>query len=106
MTKSDGNVNLPTETKTSLAIRARVQIARLASSRVMQVEISSDKPNFFQTKSGIKLMLVPRSVRALHLSSLKPHGMRNFPGLQVCQDKGYWGEEDPFDAQQNFFKNE
>ncbi|GKF86303.1 hypothetical protein Tco_0254130, partial [Tanacetum coccineum] len=25
-------------------------------------------------------MLEPRSDRALHLSSLKPHGMRNFPG--------------------------
>ncbi|GJX59512.1 hypothetical protein Tco_0290902 [Tanacetum coccineum] len=80
MTKSAGNVNFPTRTKTSLAIPAGVQIARLASSRVMRVEISSGKPNFFHTESGIKLMLAPRSARALHLSSLKPHGMRNFPG--------------------------
>nr|GEX18898.1 reverse transcriptase domain-containing protein [Tanacetum cinerariifolium] len=41
---------------------------------------TSGKPNFFQTESGIKLMLAPRSTRALHLYSLKPHGMRNFPG--------------------------
>nr|GFD27712.1 hypothetical protein [Tanacetum cinerariifolium] len=41
--------------------------------------ISSGKPNSFQTDSGIKLMLVPKSAMALHLSSLKPHGMRNFP---------------------------
>nr|GFA54943.1 hypothetical protein [Tanacetum cinerariifolium] len=79
MTKSAGNVNLPTGTKTSLAIPVGVQIARLASSRVMRVKISSGKPSFFQTESGIKLMLAPKSARALHLSSLKPHGMRNFP---------------------------
>nr|GFB41619.1 reverse transcriptase domain-containing protein [Tanacetum cinerariifolium] len=79
MKKSAGNVNLPTGTKTSLAIPASVQIARLASSRVIRVEISSGKPNFFQTESGIKLMLAPKSARALHLSSLKPHGIRNFP---------------------------
>nr|GFC32555.1 hypothetical protein [Tanacetum cinerariifolium] len=46
----------------------------------MRVEISSGKPNFFQTESGIKLMLAPRTVSALHLSSLKLHGMRNFLG--------------------------
>nr|GEY21524.1 reverse transcriptase domain-containing protein [Tanacetum cinerariifolium] len=74
-----GNVNLPTGTKTSLAIPTDVQIARLASSRVIRVEISSGKPNFFPTESGIKLMLPPKLARALHLSSLKPHGMRNFP---------------------------
>nr|GFD00933.1 hypothetical protein [Tanacetum cinerariifolium] len=79
MTKSAGNVNLPIRTKTSLAIPAGGQIARLASSRVIRVKISSRKPNFFQIESGIKLMLAPKSARALHLSSLKPHGMRNFP---------------------------
>nr|GEV15893.1 hypothetical protein [Tanacetum cinerariifolium] len=80
MKKSAGNVNLPTGMKTSLAILAGVPIAQLASSRVIRVEISSGKPNFFQTESGIKLMIVPKSGRALHLSSLKPHGMRNIPG--------------------------
>nr|GEY04874.1 reverse transcriptase domain-containing protein [Tanacetum cinerariifolium] len=40
MTKSAGNVNLPTRTKTSIAIPVGVQIARLASSRVIRVEIS------------------------------------------------------------------
>ncbi|GJX43063.1 hypothetical protein Tco_0259739 [Tanacetum coccineum] len=81
MTKSAGNVNFPTGTKTSLAIPVGVQIAWLASSRVMRVEINSAKPNFFQTESGIKLMLAPRSARALHLSSLKQYRMRNFPGF-------------------------
>nr|GEV74633.1 hypothetical protein [Tanacetum cinerariifolium] len=55
-------------------------MARLASFRVTRVRIRSGKPNFFQTDSGIKLILAPRSARALHLSSLKPHEMRNFPG--------------------------
>nr|GEZ33789.1 hypothetical protein [Tanacetum cinerariifolium] len=86
MTKSTRNVNLPTGMKTSLAIPAGVQIARLASLRVIRVEISSGKPNFFQTKSGIKLMIAPRSARALHLSSLNLHGMRNFPGSPSFSD--------------------
>nr|GEX55615.1 hypothetical protein [Tanacetum cinerariifolium] len=80
MTKSVRNVNLPTEMKTSLTIPAGVQIARLASLKVIRVEISSGKPNFFQTESGIKLMLAPRSARALHLSSLKPYKIGNFTG--------------------------
>nr|GFA60767.1 integrase, catalytic region, zinc finger, CCHC-type, peptidase aspartic, catalytic [Tanacetum cinerariifolium] len=46
MIKSAGNVNFPIGTKTSLAIPAGVQIARLASSRVIRVEISSGSPSF------------------------------------------------------------
>ncbi|GJR41112.1 hypothetical protein Tco_1216796 [Tanacetum coccineum] len=90
MTKSAGNVNFSTGTKTSLAIPADVQWHRLASSWVMRSgKISSGKPNVFQTESGIKLMLAPRSARALHLSSLKPHGMRNFPGSPSFSRSGY-----------------
>nr|GFC62311.1 hypothetical protein [Tanacetum cinerariifolium] len=80
--KSARKVNLPTGTKTSLAIPPGVQIARLASFRVILVRIRSGKPNCFQTDSGIKLILAPRSARALHLSSLKPHEMRNFPSIR------------------------
>nr|GFB82583.1 hypothetical protein [Tanacetum cinerariifolium] len=79
MTKSVGNVNLPTGTKISLAIPMGVQIARLASSSVIWVGISSGKPNFFQTDSGIKLMLAPKSARALHLSSLDTSSYSNQP---------------------------
>nr|GFD06691.1 hypothetical protein [Tanacetum cinerariifolium] len=86
MTKLAGNVNLPTEMKISLAIPAGVQIARLASSRIIRVEISSGRPSYFQTDSGIKLMLAPKSARAFYLSSLKPHGMRNFPGSPIKDD--------------------
>nr|GEW37780.1 hypothetical protein [Tanacetum cinerariifolium] len=76
------NEDLSNDTTPSVA-RAQALVCKftqLASSRVMQVEISSGKPYFFQTESCIKLMLAPRSARALHLSSLKPHGVRNFPG--------------------------
>nr|GEW07423.1 hypothetical protein [Tanacetum cinerariifolium] len=63
-----------------------VQIARLASFRVIRVGIKSGKPNFFQIDSGIKLIPAPRSAKALHLNSLNPHGMRNFPGSPSFSD--------------------
>ncbi|GJR99202.1 hypothetical protein Tco_0315711 [Tanacetum coccineum] len=54
---------------------------RSASSSIMQVGVSSRRERSFQTKYGIRLMLAPRSAKALH--ALIPeisHGMRNRPG--------------------------
>ncbi|GJV92258.1 hypothetical protein Tco_1540071 [Tanacetum coccineum] len=56
-------------------------IERSASSSVMQVGVSSGRERSFQTEYGIRLMLAPRSAKALHvLIPENSHGIRNRPG--------------------------
>ncbi|GKG10113.1 hypothetical protein Tco_0338859 [Tanacetum coccineum] len=47
----------------------------------MQVGVSSGRERSFQTEYGIRLMLAPRSAKALHvLISENSQGIRNRPG--------------------------
>ncbi|GKG26350.1 hypothetical protein Tco_0399496, partial [Tanacetum coccineum] len=64
-TKSAGNWNFSTIKRTSLAIPIGSVIERSANSSVMQVEVSSGRERSFQTEYGIRLMLAPRSAKAL-----------------------------------------
>ncbi|GJT73978.1 retrovirus-related pol polyprotein from transposon TNT 1-94 [Tanacetum coccineum] len=74
---------LPTP-MTSSAIPIGSEIERSANSSVMQVGVSSGRERVFQTEYGIRLMLVPRSAKALHvLIPENSQGMRNRPGSQV-----------------------
>ncbi|GJV12798.1 hypothetical protein Tco_1354339 [Tanacetum coccineum] len=80
-TKSAGNWNFPTNTRTSLAIPIGVVIERSASSSVMHVGVSSERERSFYTEYGIRLMLAPRSAKALHvLMPENSHGIRNLSG--------------------------
>ncbi|GJQ98871.1 reverse transcriptase domain-containing protein [Tanacetum coccineum] len=80
-TKSAGNWNFPTIKRTSLAIPIDLVIERFASSSVMQVGVSLGRDRSFQTEYGIRLMLAPRSAKALHvLNPENSHGIRNRPG--------------------------
>nr|GFB94764.1 hypothetical protein [Tanacetum cinerariifolium] len=54
-TKSAGKWNIPTFTLTSLAIPIGLETDRSASSRVMQVGVSSGSDNSFHTESGMRL---------------------------------------------------
>ncbi|GJY23374.1 hypothetical protein Tco_0397032 [Tanacetum coccineum] len=72
---------LVTNRKTSSAIPIGSEIDRSANSSVMQVGVSSGRERFFQTEYGIRLMLAPRSAKALHvLIPENSQGMRNRPG--------------------------
>ncbi|GJT85967.1 hypothetical protein Tco_1067684 [Tanacetum coccineum] len=80
-TKSAGNWNFPTFTSTSSAIPIGWVIEWFASSRVIQVGVSSGRESFFHMDNGLRFMLAPRSAKAKHLSIQgKSHGMRNLPG--------------------------
>nr|GFC73738.1 hypothetical protein [Tanacetum cinerariifolium] len=80
-TKSTGKWNIPTFTLTSLAIPIGLETERSASSRVMQVGVSSGSDNSFYTKSGMRFMLAPRSANARHSSIPgNSQGMRNLTG--------------------------
>ncbi|GKF34247.1 hypothetical protein Tco_0107447 [Tanacetum coccineum] len=62
----------------SSAIPIDSEIERSTSSSVMQVGVSSGRERFFHTKYGIRLMLAPRSAKALHVLILEnSHGIRN-----------------------------
>ncbi|GKF87857.1 hypothetical protein Tco_0258734, partial [Tanacetum coccineum] len=79
-TKSAGNWNFPTIKRTSLARPIGSVIERSASSSIMQVGVSSGRERSSQTEYGIRLMLAPRSAKALHvLIPENSHGIRNRP---------------------------
>ncbi|GJY63421.1 hypothetical protein Tco_0464881 [Tanacetum coccineum] len=65
----------------SSAIPIGSKIERSVNSSVMQVGVSSGRERVFQTEYGIRLMLAPRSSKALHvLIPENSHGIRNRPG--------------------------
>ncbi|GJW35889.1 hypothetical protein Tco_0058809 [Tanacetum coccineum] len=67
---------------TSSAIPIGSEIDRSANSSVMQVGVSSGRERFFQTEYGIRLMLAPRSAKALHvLIPENSQGIRKWPGV-------------------------
>nr|GEY01989.1 hypothetical protein [Tanacetum cinerariifolium] len=67
--------------QTSLAIPIGLETKRSASSRVMQVEISSESEIHSHTESGMRFMLTPRSANAKHSSiPEKSQGIRNLSG--------------------------
>nr|GEZ94817.1 hypothetical protein [Tanacetum cinerariifolium] len=80
-TKSAGKWNIPTLTETSLAIPFGLDTERSASSRVMQVGVSSGSASSFYTENGMRFMLAPRSASARHSSIPgNSQGMRNLSG--------------------------
>ncbi|GJX49347.1 hypothetical protein Tco_0276192 [Tanacetum coccineum] len=81
MTTKSVEMNFPTIKRTSLAIPIGSVIEWSASSSVMQVGVSSGRERSFQMEYGIRLMLAPRSAKALHvLIPENSHGIRNRPG--------------------------
>nr|GFC72543.1 hypothetical protein [Tanacetum cinerariifolium] len=80
-TKSAGNWNTPTLNGTSLAIPIGLETDQSASSRVMQVGVSSRSESASHTENGMRFMLAPRSAKAKHSSILgNSQGIRNFSG--------------------------
>nr|GFB44851.1 hypothetical protein [Tanacetum cinerariifolium] len=83
-TKSDGKRKTPTLNETSLAIPIGLETERSASSRVMQVGVSSGSESPSHTESGMRFMLALRSTNARHSSILgNSHDFIEFLDLLV-----------------------
>nr|GEX39968.1 hypothetical protein [Tanacetum cinerariifolium] len=66
--KSAGKWKTLTLNETSLAIPSGLETEWSASSRVIQVEVSSGSESPSHTESGMRFMLAPRSANAKHSS--------------------------------------
>ncbi|GJR69293.1 hypothetical protein Tco_0015358 [Tanacetum coccineum] len=76
--------NPPVGSETSSAIPIGSEIELSANSSVMQVGVSSGRERFFQTEYSIRLMLAPRSAKALHvlIPEIFTWNKKYGPGLQ------------------------
>ncbi|GJW98276.1 hypothetical protein Tco_0180084 [Tanacetum coccineum] len=88
-TKSAGNWNFPTNTRTSLAIPIGVVIERSASSSVMHVGVSSERERSFHTEYGIRSDAARdgQGQAFACVNAENSHGLRHLSGSQVCRQR-------------------
>ncbi|GKF90531.1 hypothetical protein Tco_0274232 [Tanacetum coccineum] len=91
MTKSAGMVNLPTLTSIFLDIPTRYWNDLSANLTLNLVGLRVSRDSFAYKEYGIRLMLAPRSAKALQEKVLlKLHGIRKLPGSLSFGGTLFW----------------
>ncbi|GKD06375.1 hypothetical protein Tco_1181349 [Tanacetum coccineum] len=90
ITKSAGKVNLPTSTSIFSAIPTGYWNDLSANLTLILVGLRVSRDSFAYKEYGIRLMLAPRSAKALQENVLKLHGIRKLPGSPSFGGTLFW----------------